>query len=74
MSTDHYILKTESNGLMLLTINDLELKKFAFQHFLGFNDESNWTDSVQVFITPSQIIIAAAQTEWVGIAYTTSSI
>ena len=65
MNTDNYILKTRCNGLKLLTISDLELKKFTVQDLLEvkFDDYYNNTDTLQVLITPSQIIISAVQNE-----------
>jgi hypothetical protein len=48
MSTDNYILRKRNDGLKLLTINDLESKKFAVQDFLDYNCDGNFTDSLQV--------------------------
>ena len=48
MSTDHFILKTSSTGLKLLTLNDLESKKFTIQDLLEVKDGSNYTDSLNV--------------------------
>jgi hypothetical protein len=65
MTTDKFILRTKQKGLKLLTINDLESKKIInVQHLLDVKDASNFNDSLQVFITPSQIVIAATQYEW----------
>ena len=48
MSTDNYILKIANDGVKLLTINDLESKKFTVQHLLDVKDDGNFTDSLQV--------------------------
>ena len=65
MNTDNYILKTRRNGLKLLTISDLESKQFIVQDLIEvkFDDYYNNTDTLQVLITPSQIIISAVQNE-----------
>ena len=59
MSTDYFILKTDNNGLKLLTVNDLPSNQFTIEDLLEARDEGNYTDSLQVQITPSQIVIAA---------------
>jgi hypothetical protein len=59
MSTDYFILKTDNNGLKLLTVNDLPSNQFTIEDLLEAKDEGNYTDSLQVQITPSQIVIAA---------------
>ena len=61
MSTDYFILKTDNNGLKLLTVNDLPSNQFTIEDLLEAKDEGNYTDSLQVQITPSQIVIAATQ-------------
>ena len=67
MRTDFYILKTANHGLRLLAMNDLQQNEFTIQDLLEVKDRgNNFTDSLQVFITPSQIFIAAAQNEWLG--------
>lgn len=57
MSTDYYILKTY-NKLMLL---DFKLKQFPIQDLLKIYDKNSDTESLQVQITPFQIVIAASQ-------------
>ena len=65
MRTDYYILTTGNYGLKLLAINDLEKNQFIIQDLLEVKDRGfNYTDSLQVFITPSQIVIAAVQNEY----------
>jgi len=59
MSTDYFILKTDNNGLKLLIVNDLASNQFTIEDLLEAKDEGNYTDSLQVQITPSQIVIAA---------------
>jgi hypothetical protein len=59
MTTDYFILKTENSGLKLLTVNDLPSNQFTIEDLLEAKDEGNYTDSLQVQITPSQIVIAA---------------
>ena len=48
ISTDNYILRKRNDGLKLLTINDLESKKFTVEHLLDVKDFYNFTDSLQV--------------------------
>jgi hypothetical protein len=49
MSTNNYILKKQNDKISLLTINDLELKKFTLQRLLEDKDDyGNLTDSLQV--------------------------
>jgi alpha-mannosidase len=72
MNTDNYILRTTNNGLKLLIINNLELKKFTLTDLLEVKDEENYAESLQVLITPSEIVIAAAQNEWVRNNYKSS--
>jgi hypothetical protein len=71
MNTNSYILRTRGiEGLKLLTISDLESKKFTIQQLLDYeNDCDNLTESLQVLVTPSQIIIAVAQNELEEIGY-----
>ena len=48
MSTDYFILKTDNNGLKLLTVNDLPSNQFTIEDLLEAKDEGNYTDSLQV--------------------------
>ena len=64
MRTDYYILNTGNKGLKLLTINDLEQNQSTIQDLLEVEDGDYYSDSLQVFITPSQIVIATVQNEW----------
>lgn len=48
LSTEYFILKTDNNGLKLLTVNDLGSNQFTIQDFLEAKDEGNYTDSLQV--------------------------
>ena len=49
INTNNYILKTKKNGLKLLTIRDLELKKITIQHLLDvIENGSFFTESLQV--------------------------
>ena len=49
MKTNQFILKTFGFGLKLLSISDLQYKKFNIQDFLEAKDDSNtYTDSLQV--------------------------
>ena len=57
MSTDFYILKTRYKAMLL----DFKLKQFTIQDLLKIEDINSGTESLQVQITPSQIIIAASQ-------------
>jgi hypothetical protein len=65
LSTNNYILKNQNDKIILLTINDLELKSFTLQRLLEDKDEvhANLSDSLQVLINPSQIVIATTKNE-----------
>ena len=57
MSSDYYILKTRYKVKLL----DFKLKQFPIQDLLKIEDINSGTESLQVQITPSQIVIAASQ-------------
>jgi hypothetical protein len=63
MKTDNFILRTRYIGLKLLSISDLESRYFNIQLLLEVKDGGYFTDSIQVYFTPSQIVIAAAHNE-----------
>jgi hypothetical protein len=68
MSTENFILKNYFGEISLLIINDLEQKKFTIQDLFEAEDcwdkEGVYTDSLQAVITPSDIVIAAADEKW----------
>jgi hypothetical protein len=60
LTTNNYIIKTEKDGVKVLTINDLESFKFSVQHLLDAIELSgNLSYSLQVQITNCHITIAA---------------
>jgi hypothetical protein len=74
MSTNNYILKNKNDEIILLTINDLELKSFTLQRLLEDKDDDhgNLTESLQVLINPSQIVIATTKNELIEWKYKSS--
>jgi hypothetical protein len=65
MASNNFIIRTYEEGVKLLSINDLTSSKFSLQHLLH-TEWGGYTDSLQVQITDSHIIIAATSNEWVG--------
>jgi hypothetical protein len=63
LTTNNYIIKTEKDGVKVVTINDLESLQFSVQYLLEVRDEGNFTDSLQLQITHSHITIAATQND-----------
>jgi hypothetical protein len=60
LTTNNYIIKTENDGVKVVTINDLESFKFSVQHLLDAIELSgNLSYSLQVQITNCHITIAA---------------
>jgi hypothetical protein len=68
MNTDYYILRTNSERLKILTINNSESKNITIQDLLKVknNESTFFNDSLQVLITPTQIVIATAQKYHIG--------
>ena len=62
MTSNNFIIRTDKDGVKLLNINDLTSSKFSLQRLLDTKG-SGWTDSLQVQITDSHIIIAATNNE-----------
>ena len=60
MTSNKYVIKTDE-GLKVLTINDVKSNQYSLQHLLGNNDYPNYTDSLGILASDSQIIIAAVQ-------------
>ena len=58
LTTNNYIIKTENDGVKVVTINDLESLKFSVQHLLEARELFNYSDSLQLQITNSHIMIA----------------
>ena len=49
MTSNHYIVKTEDEGVKLLTINDFKSKLFSLQHLLEAEEDfNNSSDSLQL--------------------------
>ena len=64
MISKMFIIRTYKEGVKLLSINDLTSSKFELQRLLD-TKMARFTDSLQVQITDSHIIIAATSNEWV---------
>jgi hypothetical protein len=65
MTSNNFIIRIFGDGVKLLNINDLTSSKFSLQRLLH-TKLGAWTDSLQVQITDSHIIIAATSNEEVG--------
>lgn len=65
MASNYYIIKSETEGIKLLTLNDdLNKEKFTLQNLPDAKVEwSNFTDSLQLQITKDHIVIAATHNE-----------
>ena len=64
ITTNNYLIKTYSEGVKVVIINDLMPLKFSVQHLLDAKED--WgvlTDSLQLQITNSHITIASTQNE-----------
>jgi hypothetical protein len=48
MNTDNFILITKYIGIKLLSISDLVSIKFSIQDLLEVDDQSNYTENLQV--------------------------
>jgi hypothetical protein len=64
MTSNNFIIRTYKEGVKLLSINDLTSSKFELQHLLD-TKKDGYTDSLQVKITDSHIIIAATSNDLV---------
>jgi hypothetical protein len=62
MTSNNFIIRTYEEGVKLLSINDLTSSKFSLQRLLD-TKVGRFTDSLQVQITDSRIIIAATSNE-----------
>jgi hypothetical protein len=62
MTTNNFIIRTFKDEVKLLSINDLNSSKFSLQRLL-YTKEDGGTDSLQVQINDSHIIIAATSNE-----------
>jgi hypothetical protein len=62
MASNNFIIRTYKEGVKLLSINDLTSSKFELQRLLD-TKLGGRTDSLQVQITDSHIIIAATSNE-----------
>jgi hypothetical protein len=71
MNSNNFIIKTFEEGVKLLSINDLTSSKFSLQRLLD-TKLGGRTDSLQVQITDSHIIIAATSNEDVDDGYKSS--
>ena len=71
MTSNNFIIRTYKEGVKLLIINDLTSSKFSLQCLLDTEGIGS-TDSLQVQITDSHIIIAATSNEDVDDGYKSS--
>ena len=72
LTTNTYIIKTEKNGLKLLSIKNLKTSKFLLQDLLKAAEEDKWnyTCSLQVsYVTDSHLMIITTQNEEEGFEY-----
>ena len=68
-----FIIKREKQGVYVLTIDDLNTKHFSLKLLLEAEEDSwNLTDSLQLQITSSDIVIATIQNEKIGRKYKSS--
>jgi hypothetical protein len=65
LNTKTYIIKTSKEGVKVLTIDDLNSQQFSLKLLLKVDTEdwSTYNDSLQLQITPSDIMIATTQNE-----------
>ena len=64
ITTNNYIIKTRDEGVKVVTINDLKSKEFSLKHLLDAKEIMfNLTDSLQLQITDSHIIIPTTHNE-----------
>ena len=64
LTANNYAIKTKYNGVMVVTINDLESFKFSVQHLLDTIEWlGNYSDSLQLQITNSHIKIATTHNQ-----------
>jgi hypothetical protein len=61
MTTYNFVIKSKTEGVKVVTINDLALLKISVQHLLDSKDDTNLTDNLQLLITHSHISIATTQ-------------
>jgi hypothetical protein len=67
LTTNSFIVKTGEGGVKILTIEDLETKKFSLKLLLEAKDPWNSTESLNLHISPSGIVIATTQNERVDV-------
>jgi hypothetical protein len=67
LTTNSFIVKTGEGGVKILTIEDLETKKFSLKLLLEAKDPWNSTESLNLQISPSGIVIATTQNERVDV-------
>ena len=73
ITTNCYIVKTKKQGVKVLTIDDLNTKQFSLKLLLEAKEESwNLTDSLQLQITSSDIVIATTQNKYTRRKYNSS--
>ena len=65
IAPNSYIIKTEKQGIQLLTIDDLKSKQFSLTLLLEAKEwyDLNSSDSLQFQINSSDIVIATTQNE-----------
>ena len=67
LTTNSFIVKTGEGGVKILTIEDLETKKFSLKLLLEAKDPWNSTESLNLQISPYGIVIATTQNERVDV-------
>ena len=70
ITANSYIIKTENQGVKVLTIDDLKSQQFSLKLLIEAKEDYwNYTDSLQLQITPSDIVIATTQNKDFGSTY-----
>ena len=68
LTANCYLIKTYRDGVKILTIENLEAQKFSLKLFLEVDKEdfSTQTDSIQLQVAQSDIVIATTINQRVG--------
>ena len=74
LTTNSFIFKTGEEGVKVLIIDDLENKRFSIKPLLEATDPWNSTESLQLQISTSGIVIATTQNERVDVFTTKRSV
>ena len=65
LSTNYYILKTETQGLQLLTLQDMGARRYTQRHLMDAHEKyDTYTTGLDFRVTQSQITIATSSNEF----------